>query len=82
VARPAGVGTGSSAFRLHRRRRAGPYRAPLAPKLRGKRFDELTPAQRRTLPIALKKLRYTLEFLQGLFDRRKVKAFMNLLGRL
>ncbi|SDR63464.1 Inorganic triphosphatase YgiF, contains CYTH and CHAD domains [Rhizobiales bacterium GAS113] len=49
---------------------------------RSKRFAELTPAQRHKLRIALKKLRYTIEFLQSLFDRGKVKAFMKLLGRL
>jgi inorganic triphosphatase YgiF len=49
---------------------------------RSKRFDELTPAQRHKLRIALKKLRYTIEFLQSLFNRRRVKTFVNLLGRL
>jgi CHAD domain-containing protein len=49
---------------------------------RSKQFDELTPAQRHKLRIALKKLRYTIEFLQSLFNRRRVKTFVNLLGRL
>jgi inorganic triphosphatase YgiF len=42
---------------------------------RSKQFDELTPAQRHKLRIALKKLRYTIEFLQSLFNRRRVKTF-------
>lgn len=46
---------------------------------RSKRFDELTPAQRHKLRIALKKLRYTIEFLQSLFDKAKVKDFTKLL---
>jgi CHAD domain-containing protein len=46
---------------------------------RSKRFDELTPSQRHKLRIALKKLRYTIEFLRSLFDKSKVKAFMRLL---
>jgi inorganic triphosphatase YgiF len=46
---------------------------------RSKRFDELTPAQRHKLRIALKKLRYTIEFLRNLFEKGKVKAFMRLL---
>jgi CHAD domain-containing protein len=49
---------------------------------RSKRFDELTPAQRHKLRIALKKLRYTIELLQSLFNRGRVKAFISLLGRL
>jgi CHAD domain-containing protein len=49
---------------------------------RSKRFDELTPPQRRKLRIALKKLRYTIEFLQSLFDNSKVKTFMKLLAPL
>jgi triphosphatase len=49
---------------------------------RSKRFDELTPPQRHKLRIALKKLRYTIEFLQSLFDESKMKAFMRLLTRL
>jgi inorganic triphosphatase YgiF len=43
---------------------------------RSKRFDQLTPPQRHKLRIALKKLRYTIEFLQSLYDKRKVKVFM------
>jgi triphosphatase len=49
---------------------------------RSRQFDELTPAQRHKLRIALKKLRYTIEFLQSLFDKGRVKAFVKLLGRL
>jgi len=43
---------------------------------RSKRFDELTPPQRHKLRIAVKKLRYTIEFLHSLYDKGKVKAFM------
>jgi triphosphatase len=46
---------------------------------RSKRFDELTPPQRHKLRIAVKKLRYTIEFLRSLFDRSKVKPFMKVL---
>ena len=49
---------------------------------RSKRFDELTPPQRHKLRIAVKKLRYTIEFLQSLFDNSKVKTFMKLLSPL
>jgi triphosphatase len=46
---------------------------------RSKRFDELTPDERHKLRIAVKKLRYTIEFLQSLFNEAGVKAFMKLL---
>ena len=46
---------------------------------RSKQFDELTPAQRHKLRIALKKLRYTIEFLQSLFDKDKVGGFTKVL---
>jgi CHAD domain-containing protein len=46
---------------------------------RSKRFDELTPPQRHKLRIAVKKLRYTIDFLRSLFDKGKVKPFMKVL---
>ena len=49
---------------------------------RSRRFRELAPDQRHQLRIALKKLRYTIEFLQSLFDRRDVKPFVKVLRRL
>jgi inorganic triphosphatase YgiF len=49
---------------------------------RSKRFDELTPPQRHKLRIAVKKLRYTIEFLRSLFDKSKVKDFMKVLAPL
>jgi inorganic triphosphatase YgiF len=42
---------------------------------RCKRFEELSPAERHKMRIALKKLRYTIEFLGSLFDKREVCAF-------
>jgi triphosphatase len=41
---------------------------------RSKKFAELTPDERHRLRIALKKLRYTIEFLEDLFDDREVKV--------
>ncbi|HET6160743.1 MAG TPA: CYTH and CHAD domain-containing protein [Dongiaceae bacterium] len=41
---------------------------------RSRHFDQLTQEQRHRLRIALKKLRYTIEFLADLFDHREVKA--------
>ena len=49
---------------------------------RCKRFDELTPAERRKLRIALKKMRYTVEFLGSLFDKDEVRAFVKRLKSL
>jgi triphosphatase len=49
---------------------------------RSRRFKELTPEQRHRLRIALKKLRYTIEFLQSLFDESAVKAFIKILRSL
>jgi len=43
---------------------------------RCKRFEELTPAERHKLRIALKKLRYTIEFLVSLLDKDKVRVFV------
>jgi len=42
-------------------------------------LDELTPQQRHEVRIAVKKLRYTIEFLEDLFDTDKVAKFV---GRL
>src|SRR6185436_4243405 len=41
---------------------------------RSRQFGKLAPAQRHELRIALKKLRYTIEFLKDLFDKTEVKA--------
>src|SRR6516162_1072691 len=40
------------------------------------RFDELTPQQRHEFRIAVKKLRYTIEFLKDLFDSNHVASFV------
>ena len=58
----------------------------VAPKLIGRRykkvkkaadrFDELTPQQRHEFRIAVKKLRYTIEFLKDLFDSEEVARFL------
>jgi inorganic triphosphatase YgiF len=58
----------------------------VAPNLIGRRykkvkkaadkFDELTPPQRHEFRIAVKKLRYTIEFLKDLFDGDRVAGFM------
>jgi triphosphatase len=45
-----------------------------AVRKRSKRFGELSQQQRHKLRIALKKQRYTIEFLKSLFDNREVKA--------
>jgi len=42
----------------------------------GRRFAELTPAQRHRVRIALKKLRYTAEFFQGLYGKKRTKAYL------
>jgi inorganic triphosphatase YgiF len=44
---------------------------------RCKRFEQLAPAKRHRLRIALKKLRYTIEFLGSLFDKHRVQAFLD-----
>jgi CHAD domain-containing protein len=41
---------------------------------RSRQFAKLSPSQRHKLRIALKKLRYTMEFLEDLFDKEEVKA--------
>jgi triphosphatase len=58
----------------------------VAPSLIGRRykqvkkaadqFDELTPQQRHEFRIAVKKLRYTIEFLKDLFDSDQVAHFV------
>jgi CHAD domain-containing protein len=49
---------------------------------RSKRFAEQTPTRRHRLRIALKKLRYVIEFLQCIFDKIKVKTFVRRLKSL
>jgi triphosphatase len=41
---------------------------------RSRQFGKLSPGERHKLRIALKKLRYTMEFLEDLFDKSEVKA--------
>ena len=45
-------------------------------KKAAERFDELTPQQRHEFRIAVKKLRYTIEFLKDLFDSTHVAGFV------
>jgi CHAD domain-containing protein len=45
-----------------------------ATRRRSRRFSTLTSQERHKLRISVKKLRYTIEFLGGLFDRDAVKA--------
>jgi triphosphatase len=49
---------------------------------RGRRFSRQTPRQRHKLRIAAKKLRYTIELLESLFDPDDVKRFVRRLKRL
>jgi CHAD domain-containing protein len=49
---------------------------------RSKRFGRQTPHQRHKLRIAAKKLRYTIELLESLFDPAAVKRFVKRLKRL
>ena len=42
----------------------------------GRGFAELTPAERHRLRIALKKLRYTAEFFQGLYGKKRTRAYL------
>jgi triphosphatase len=49
---------------------------------RSKRFAQQTPTQRHRLRIALKKLRYIIEFLESLFDEDQVWTFVNRLKSL
>jgi triphosphatase len=41
-----------------------------------RQFGKLSPERRHKLRITLKKLRYTIEFLENLFDHREVKAMV------
>jgi inorganic triphosphatase YgiF len=45
-------------------------------KKAAERFDEFTPQQRHEFRIAVKKLRYTIEFLKDLFDSEEVAGFL------
>lgn len=47
-----------------------------------KRFAEQTPAERHRLRIALKRLRYIIEFLECLFDKKQVIRFVDRLKSL
>jgi triphosphatase len=49
---------------------------------RCKHFEEQTPAERHKLRIALKKVRYTIEFLGSLFDEYDVRLLVNRLKAL
>jgi triphosphatase len=49
---------------------------------RCKHFEEQTPAERHKLRIALKKVRYTIEFLGSLFDEHDVRLLVNRLKAL
>jgi len=49
---------------------------------RSKGFSRKTPTQRHRLRIALKKLRYIIEFLESLFDDIQVRRFVNRLKSL
>ena len=46
---------------------------------RSKKFEELTATQRHRLRIALKHLHYIVEFLRSLFDKDRVRTFVNCL---
>jgi inorganic triphosphatase YgiF len=48
----------------------------------GRGFAELTPAERHRVRIALKKLRYTAEFFQGLYGKKRTKAYLTALKQL
>lgn len=47
-------------------------------RVRSKNFAELGPADRHRLRIALKKLRYTIELVRSLFEKREVAAFLGI----
>jgi inorganic triphosphatase YgiF len=49
---------------------------------RSKRFDAQTPPERHRLRIALKQLRYIIEFLESLFERRRLRTFVKTLKAL
>jgi len=48
----------------------------------GQRFDDLAPADRHKLRISLKKLRYSVEFFQSLFGKKRGNAFLKKLKAL
>jgi len=48
----------------------------------GEGFADLTPAERHRVRIALKKLRYTAEFFEGLFGRKRTRAYVAALKEL
>lgn len=48
----------------------------------GRRFAELTPAERHKLRIAVKKLRYATDFFSSLYGRKRVRAFISALQKL
>ena len=48
----------------------------------GRGFAELTPAERHRVRIALKKLRYTAEFFQGLYGKKRTKAYLTAVKQL
>ncbi|MBE0532721.1 MAG: CHAD domain-containing protein [Rhodospirillales bacterium] len=48
----------------------------------GRRFAELTPAERHKLRIAVKKLRYATDFFSSLYGRKRVRAFTSALQEL
>jgi CHAD domain-containing protein len=49
---------------------------------RGCEFDNLTPPERHQLRIALKKLRYTAEFFETLYPRKRTHKYIEALKRL
>lgn len=48
----------------------------------GRGFAKLAPAERHRVRIALKKLRYTAEFFQSLFGKKRTKAYLTALKQL
>jgi triphosphatase len=49
---------------------------------RGHEFENLAPPERHQLRIALKKLRYTAEFFESLYPRKRTDRYINALKRL
>ena len=49
---------------------------------RGKKFEKLSTADRHRVRIAVKKMRYVVEFFGGLFDNKKKKRFTKTLAAL
>lgn len=48
----------------------------------GRRFAELTPAERHKLRIAVKKMRYATDFFSSLYGRKRVRGFTSALQKL